>query len=161
MWSLSSAAAKPASVRDPQSAFRPRTAFCRARSTLAAASRSRGLDARFHVPVAAVPIAAALPGAPNDACSLRPSNIYTARFFNKDPGLTWRFFKVFVIAFSDHLNCYLFLAVGALGTYATVTQYKREHLTELEPTSPAGPPNRVEHLMDEGSKQARRADTHS
>jgi len=42
----------------------------------------------------------------SDVCGSKPSNIYTARFFNKDPGLKRRFFEVSAIAVSGHLNCY-------------------------------------------------------
>jgi hypothetical protein len=37
-----------------------------------------------------------------------PSNIYTARFFNKDPGLSCRFLNISVTRLLQDVNCYGF-----------------------------------------------------
>ena len=59
----------------------------------------------------------------SDVCGLRPSNIYTARFFNKDPGLKRRFLEVSVIAVLDHLNCYVYAMTPMLEHVRAGIQY--------------------------------------
>jgi len=86
MRSRSSAAARPTFVRDPLSAVRLSTAFCRARSVPDAVSRPSESDARCHVPLSPVPIRLDRfsTRAMSDTCGSTPSNIYpAARLFNK------------------------------------------------------------------------------
>lgn len=88
------AAAEPTSVRDRQSAFRRRSVAAPSRSAPDATSRSRGSAARSRAPASATPVRTALLVAKSDVGGSKPSNIYTARFFSKDPGPLFRFLTV-------------------------------------------------------------------